>query len=829
MSTLRYAVRMLLRTPVLSGVVIASLALGIGANTAIYSLMRQILYRDLGIRNSAEIVNLYQPGPAQGRVSSNEDGGAVFTHPMFRDLRKQQSSFLGIAAHRSVDGSLSYQGQSKRGEIALVSGNYFDVLGVRPVLGRLLTEEDDRTPGAHAVVVLNHSYWQNSFGARADVLNKALIVNGHPMTIVGVTQPRFYTESIGQTVDVYVPIMMKAQVTPRWNGLDDRKDYWLYLCARLKSGVTLQQAQHQINVPYRAMLDEEFKLVQNPSPNFTRGWKNKTIVLKPGEYGRGSLISEAQQPLFILLLITGFVLLIACANAANLLLARSAVRRKEIAIRLSIGANRWQLIRQLLVEACVLSMAGGLLGILVSQWTLDLLLAGIPDVAGTQYFNSDLSPHVLLYSFCASILTGLAFGIFPALQATRTDVSPSLKDQGEIIAVSGAAKYFRSAMVVGQIAMSLVLLITSGLLTLSLWRITNIDVGIRTDRLLTFSLNPALSGYTPQRTLQFFEQLENRLSAIPGVQMVGGSTVSFLAGDNWGTNVSVEGYRAGPDTDTHSSLAEIGPTTLATLGIPLLNGREFTPQDAIGAPKVAIVNQTFVKRFLEGRNPLGARFALGRAAKLDIEIVGLIKDAGYASVQDKPKPVFYLPYRQNDRAESLNYYVRTTLQPEQMLSILRREIAALDPTIPVSPIRTMQSQIDQNLFGERIMSFASISFGALATLLAAIGLYGVLAYTVARRTREIGIRIALGARAGDVRFLVMRDVAMFAAIGVPLGLAGGLGIARMLASMLFNVTTYDPFVIGSAVACIVFVAAVAGYLPARRATKIDPQIALRYY
>ncbi len=829
MSTLRYAVRMLLRTPVLSGVVIVSLALGIGANTAIYSLMRQILYRDLAIANAHELVNFYQPGPAQGRVSSNEDGGAVFTHPMFRDLQRLQTSFTAIAADRSVDGSLSYQGQSKRGEIALVSGNYFETLGVRPALGRLFTEQDDRTPGAHAVVVLNHSYWQNNFGARSDVLNKTLIVNGHPMTIVGVTQRRFQTETVGQTVEAYVPIMMKAQITPRWNGLDDRKDYWLNVFGRLKPGVTLDQAQQRINVPYRSLLEEEFKLFQNPSPNFARGWKSKQILLKPGEFGRGSLLSEAQQPLFILLLITGLVLLIACANAANLLLARSAVRRKEIAIRLSIGASRWQLLRQLLIEACVLSLAGGTLGILVSQWTIDLLIAGIPDIGTSHYFNSDLSPRVLLYSFAASILTGLAFGLFPALQATRPDVSPSLKDQGEIIAVSGAARYFRSAMVVGQIAMSLVLLITSGLLTLSLWRLSNVEVGIRTEKLLTFSINPALSGYTPQRTIQFFEQLEDRLSAIPGVHSVGGSTVSFLAGDSWNTNVTVEGHRAGPDADTHSALAEIGPTTLATLGIPLLNGREFTRKDSIGAPKVALVNQTFARRFLEGRNPIGSHFAVGRADKLDIEIIGLIKDVGYARVQDQPKPVYYLPYRQNERAESLHYYVRTTLQPDQMLAIVRREIAALDPTIPVTPIRTMQDQINNNLFGERLMSFASSAFGALATLLAAIGLYGVLAYTVARRTREIGIRIALGARATDVRLLVMRDVALFAAIGIPIGLAGGLAIARLLGSLLYNVTTYDPLVITGATLSLILVAAVAGYLPARRATKIDPQIALRYY
>jgi predicted permease len=830
MSTLRYAVRMLLRTPVLSAVVILSLALGIGANTAIYSLMRQILYRDLAIQNPHELVNFYQPGPAQGRFSSSESGGAVFTHPMFRDLQKLQTSFTAIAADRAVGGSLSYQGQSKRGEVALVSGNYFDVLGVRPVLGRLLTEADDRTPGAHPVVVLNHAYWQNSLGARPDVLNKTLIVNGSPMTIVGVAQRRFHTETIGQTVDAYVPIMMKAQITPRWNGLDDRKDYWLNTFGRLKPGLTLSQAQQQVNVPYRSLLDEEFKAFKNPSPTFTRGWKNKLIVLKPGEYGRGPLLSEAQQPLLLLLLITGLVLLIACANAANLLLARSAVRRKEIAIRISIGASRWQLIRQLLIEACVLSLAGGVLGVLVSQWTLDLLISAIPEPSlSTQYFDSNLNPAVLLYSFCASILTGIAFGLFPAIQATRPDVSPSLKDQGDITAVAGAARHFRSAMVIGQIAMSLVLLITSGLLTLSLFRITSTDPGIQTGRLLTFALNPALSGYSPQRTIQFFEQLEDRLSTVPGVQVVAGSTVSFLTGDNWSTGITVEGYKAKGDADSHSSLAEVGPGFLATLGVPLLSGREFTRADSLGAPKVAMVNETFAKRYLEGRNPLGARFSISRSDKLDIEIVGLVKDTRYAQLRDRPVPVYYLPYRQNERAEALNYYVRTTLQPDQMLGIVRREIAALDPSIPVSPVRTMQDQIDESLFGERILSFASSAFGALATLLAAIGLYGVIAYTVARRTREIGIRIALGARAADVRRLIMRDVFLFSALGVPLGLAGAFATTTLLGSQLYNVTTYDPLVISAATVTLVAIAALAGYLPARRATKIDPQIALRYY
>jgi predicted permease len=821
---------MLARTPALSLIVIMSLALGIGANTAIYSLIQQILYRQLPVTNAEELVYLYHPGPLQGRVSSNEDGGAVFSEPMFRDLAKTQTPFTGIAASRSVGASIAYKGQSKGGDILLVSGSYFPLLGARPALGRLLSEEDDKQPGGHAVVVLNHGYWVSSLGAKPEVLNQTLIVNGHPMTIVGVAPPLFESEHLGQDIDAYVPVMMKAQMTPRWDGLGVRKDYWLSLLARRKPGITTEQAQLQINVAYKASLDTDIKQLNRPSPQVLERFNAKQVLLREGGYGRGSILVEARVPLFLLLGITGFVLLIACANAANLMLARATARRKEIAIRLSIGASRGRLIRQLLAEACVLSLAGGVLGLVVSQWTLDGLLGAIPDSAITAGFlASELDVPMLLYCLAASLLTGLLFGIFPAIQATRGDVTPSLKDQGDLTGGHGAARWFRSALVSGQVALSLMMLVTSGLLTVSLWKLTRVDVGMNTDNVITFGLNPALSGYEPERSRQFFDELERRLAALPGVRSLSASTVQFLTGDNWSSSITVEGYTNKGDGDGNSKMAHVGPGFFSTMGIALRNGREFSERDSAGSPQVAIVNESFAKHYLEGRNPLGARFdtTRGQPKTLRFEIVGVVQDTKYSGLNNELQPLFYLPYRQNEDLTSLLYYVRTSIPPDQVQALIRREVAALDPTMPLGPVQTMERQVAEAIFAERLMSVASATFAGLATILAAIGLYGVLAYTVARRTREIGIRMALGAQAGTVRAMVLREVAVLAGFGVAAGLAGAFVVAKFIESQLYSVKSSDPVVVGGATMLLLTVTLIAGYFPARRATKIDPQTALR--
>jgi len=827
----RYALRMLARTPVITAVLILSLAFGIGANTAMFSIIQQILLRRMPVPSPQELVFFYHPGPSQGSTNTDESGMPSFSYPMMRDLQAKQTPFTGIAGFKIHGASLSYQNNALPGSAQLVTGNYFDVLRVKPAIGRLLTADDDRRQGEHFVVVLSHGYWTNRLGGRADVLNQSLIVNSYPMTIVGVTPKEFVGETLGSAPDVFVPISMKAQISLGWKGFENRKDYWINLVGRVKPGVTVERAAEEINSVYRAMLPEEAKLLTQPSKRMLESFLNKKIILKPGEFGRGGMRKEADQPIKLLTGITLFVLLIACANAANLLLARSAGRRKEIAVRLSMGASRVRLIRQLLTEAWIVALGGGVLGLLVARWTLDAMIAAMPaSEVGPGFLTSDLNLSVLLYCAAASLITGLLFGLYPALQATKPDVAPTLKDQGDQMMAAGGAKWFRGSLVAGQVAMSLTLLITAGLLVTSLIKLTRVDLGINADRLITFGISPQLARYDSAKSQQFYERLNEKLAALPGVSMVAASTVPLLAGSTWNTSIVVEGHQAKGEEDSHSRFSEVSPAFFATMGIPLLNGREFSRADAKGAPRVAIINQAFAKRYFGDANPLGRHMGtgFGSATKLDIEIVGVVRDSLYSGLQNEKFHVFYMPYQQNERIGALNFYVRTGIESDQFSALIRREVASLDPNIPVSHLKTMQAQIGESIFAERLISMFAGTFAGLATVLAAIGLYGVLAYAVARRTREIGIRMALGAGTAHVRGLVMREVLVLVGSGSALGLAAALGLGRFLESMLFGVKSKDPFVIAAATALLVVIALIAGYLPARRATRIDPMIALRY-
>ncbi|MBL8178011.1 MAG: ABC transporter permease [Bryobacterales bacterium] len=829
MADLRYAFRVLARTPVVSLIVVASLALGIGANTAMFSIIHQVLLRAMPVQAPEELVFFYQPGPAQGRTSTDDRDMPSFSHPMFRDLQERQSPFTGLAGFRNASANLSFQGSAVPGSITLVSGNYFDVLGLKPAMGRLLSADDDKIPGAHSVVVLTHGFWTRQMGARADALNQTLIVNGHPMTIVGVAPATFQSETPGREVDAYVPLRMKKQMTPNWDGLDNRKDYWVNIVGRMRAGLTLRQAEEAINGPYHAMLVEDAKLLTQPSAQFLERWHKKRIVLRPASEGRGGMKREARIPLILLTGITGFVLLIACANAANLLLAKASARRKELAIRLSMGATRGRLVRQLLAEAFVLSAAGGLLGIAVAQWTMNATLSFVPPDAAA-FVTAELPAPVLLYCTAVSLLTGLAFGLYPAWQATRAQVATTLKDQGASVVGAASGKTFRSSLVVGQVALSLLLLFAAALFSVSLVKLTNVDLGLNPERLITFSLRPELSNYNAARTVALFEQLEDKLSATPGVTMVAGSMVPILAGSTWNTSISVEGFSPAEKDDMHASFSEIGPAFFATMGTPLIGGREFTRRDSLGAPKTVIVNESFVKRFFKGGNAIGRHIGRDSGPKtvLDMEIVGVVKDSRYDDLSSENRPIFYTPYRQDERLGSMHFYVRTGIDPEQFAGIIRRQMAQLDPNVPVDNLLTMRAQINQSIFVTRLISTFAATFAALATLLAAIGLYGVLAYTVAQRTREIGIRMALGAGTAEVRGLVLRDVFLLLGIGLVIGVAGALAAGKLFESVIYGVKASDPLVLGFTIVLLSLVAMLAGGLPAWRATKIDPMVALRY-
>lgn len=550
-------------------------------------------------------------------------------------------------------------------------------------------------------------------------------------------------------------------------------------------------------------------------------------MVEDGRRGQSFLHREGRAPVVLLFALTGVVLLIACANIANLLLARTATRATEMAVRMSIGATRAHLLKQLLTESCLLAAFGGLAGLVVSRWTLSLIRSLVPveDVSTIQF---ELLPPVVAFTGALAIGTGLFFGLFPALHSTRRDVVTALKgDSGQ---PSGArrASRFRTSLVTVQIALSMALLISAGLFVKSLLNVSRVDIGFDADGLITFSLSPELNNYTPEQCRILFERIEDELAALPGVTGVTSSLVPVLSGNNWGTSVAVEGFEAGPDTDVDARLNEVGPDYFRTLRVPLLAGRELTRADTLGAPKVAIVNEAFSKKFQIEGNPVGRRMSTERRGELDIEIVGLAPNMKYSEVKQTPPPLYFLPYRQDERLGFLTFYVRSALAAEEVLPTVRAAVRRIDPNLPVEDLKTMRDQVRENVFADRLMSTLSAAFAALATVLAAVGLYGMLAYNVTQRTREIGLRMALGADGGRVRRMVLGQVGWMTCIGGVTGMAAALGLGRMARSLLFEVQGHDPIVLVCSAALLVFIALAAGLLPALNASRIDPMQALRY-
>jgi predicted permease len=831
MSRLRFALRTLFASPFVTVVAAGSLALGIGATTAIFSMFNEVLLRSLPVPHPEELVNLSSPGPKQGSTSCGQAGNcdSVFSYAMFRDLQRVQTVFTNIAAHRSFGANLSAAGQTLTGEGMLVSGSYFGVLGVQPAVGRLISPQDDQAQGQSPVVVLSHAFWQSHFGSRADAVDQTMIVNGQTMTIVGVAPRGFEGTTTGIRPDVFVPITMRGLMEPGFNRFANRQTYWAYLFARLRPGVSIEQASSSLNTQYHAIInDVEAPLQKGMSDQTMARFRAKTVLLDRGNRGQSTMDRDARAPLLMLLGVTALVLLIACANIANLLLARAAARSTEMAIRLSIGASRRQLVGQLLTESLLLAIIGGAAGLLVARWTIDLILWMLPpDVATLMTFEIDGT--VLAFAAALTLGTGLLFGLFPALHSTRPDLLPTLKGQaGQPGGARGAAR-FRTSLATAQIALSMALLVAAGLFTRSLMNISRQDLGLEADQVVTFEISPELNGYTPERSMQLFTKLEADLGAVPGVTGVTASLVPLIAGNNWGTDVAVEGFTSGPDVDSNSRFNEIGPGYFRVLGVSLIAGREFTERDAAGSPKVAIVNEAFAKKFHLGRDVVGKRMAYdGRNNALDTEIVGLIPDVKYSDVKDQVPPVFYTPYRRDTTLGNLTFYVRTSLDPEQFLSNIRPAVARLDPNLPLDNLRTLPQQVQQNIFLDRFISTLSAAFALLATLLAAIGLYGVLAYTVAQRTREIGLRMALGAAPGRVRGMVLRQVVRMTMIGGAVGLLGAWLLGRAAQAMLYHMQAHDPVVLTTSAVVLTIVALAAGFIPAYRASQVDPMLALRY-
>jgi predicted permease len=839
MAGLKYALRALRQTPLVTAVAVLSLALGIGANAAIFSLFDQMLLRPLPVRDPGRLVNLSAPGPKPGGVACGAAGGCddVFSYPMFRDLARASTApqlravLGGLAAHRDFGANLAFRGETRSGTGMLVSGSYFPTLGLTAAAGRLLGPADDVTPGAHALAVLSYDYWSTRLGRDAGVVGEMMVVNGQSMTIVGVAPRGFAGTTLGTPPDVFVPLAMRESVSPGWNVVENRRAYWLYVFGRLAPGATTEQAARALTAVYRPILAEvEAPLQKGMSAATMARFRVKEIVVTPGPQGQSERPGETRTPLVLLLAITGIVLLIACANIANLLLARGARRAGEMAVRLSLGAGRGHLVRQLLTESLLLGAAGGLLGLGVAGWTLRGVTALLPADDARQ-LHTRLDPTVVAFAAVVALGTAVLFGLFPALHSTRPALIGTIRSSAGQLSVARAAARFRTSLVTAQIALAMTLLVCAGLFLRSLVNVSRIDLGLVTERVVTFGIAPQLNGYANARSAALFERLEQELAALPGVAAASAARVPLLANQSWGTSVAVEGFRPDPEADVDGRYNQVGVEYLRTLGIGLLAGRAFTAADNLGAPKVAIVNETFARKFGLGRHAVGRHMALGNGAGargLDIEIVGLARDAKYADVKDETPPMFLMPYRQDSTIGVMNYYVRTTLPAEQILRAIPRVVKALDPNLPVENLKTLPQQVRERTFLDRLVSVLAVAFASLATLLAAIGLYGVLAYTIAQRTREIGVRMALGASRAQVRGMVLRQVTRMTLAGALIGIVAALGLGTGAKSILFGISGWDPLSIGLAAVLLGVVAYGAGYLPARRASTVEPIRALRY-
>jgi predicted permease len=824
---LRYALRGLRKSPMFTIVALLSLGLGIGANTAIFSLMDQVLLRSLPVKHPEQLVLFSAKGPRRGQVNTSYGDVYTFSYPMYRDFRDHNPVFSGVLARFPISFALSWHDQTERIYGDLVSGNYFEVLGVPAVVGRTLTPDDDGTPGAHPAVVLSYEYWKRRFGADPGVLNQTITLNAHLMTIVGIARAGFRGVGVGEAPEVFVPMMMRSEMSPGMDDLENRHSMWLNIFGRLKPGVSREQAEVAMNTLWKPILEMESKDLTGASQRVLTQFLARHLSLLPGRRGISSGPAQASAALSVLMAMVGLLLLIACANVANLLVARASARQREVGIRLALGASRIRLVRQLLVESLLLAFGGGLAGLLIAEWTGEALLGFLPADPSMLGISSQPDGRVLLFALALSVATGVLFGLVPALQGTKTELASTLKDQASAVVGGGLAPVrLRKSLVMTQVALSLVLLIGAGLFARSLYNLKNIDAGFRTDHLIGFSLQPSLSGYSQDRARSLFERLQQNIARLPGIRAASMAQVALLAGDNTSRTIEVEGYHGKDDEDMNVFENAVGPGFFATMGIPVLAGRDFATADRANARKAVIVNEKFAKYFFHDENPIGRRIHF-RQEKESLEIVGVIREGKTVSLREEPHRSIYLPYAQS-RLEYMTFYVRTVQDPTAVAQMLRSEVRREDPKLPIFNVTTMDRQIDESLFTDRLVAALSASFGVLATLLAAVGLYGVMAYMVVRRTREIGIRMALGAGRREVLRLVMKEVVVLGAAGIAIAVLASLAMGRLIQSQLVDVSARDPWVMAAATLALATVALMAGLIPALRATRVDPLTALRY-
>ena len=822
----QFAFRSFRRSPVFTSVAVLSLALGIGANTAIFTLVDQLILRLLPVREPERIVLL----AGSGRHYGGNNGRNATSYLMYQDLRDRNQVFSGMMCRYRFGPIVSIGQQTEVGIGELVSGNYFPLLGVRPALGRLFTSSDDLRAGQHPLIVLSYGWWQTRFAGDPGIVGQTIRVNSFPLTVAGVAQAGFEGTEPGLPAQFFIPMVMAASVRPGFTEMYDRRQRWVNVYGRLKPGVSIEQAAAGIQPLFHQIIESEVLMpaFRTATPFDKEQFLRMSMRVMPGSQGNTNLRRQYEKPLWVLMGVVGLVLLIACANLASLLTARAASRQKEIAIRLAIGSSRGRMVQQLLTESLLLAAAGGAAGVALAAAMARGLLAFLPTTITGYSIAATPDVRMMLFTCGLSLLTGVAFGLVPALQSTRPNIAGTLKDQSGGVVGGGAPVRLRKTLVAAQVALSLLLLIGAGLFVRSLSNLRTVNPGFQTGNLIQFVVSPGSAGYTEQRRADFYRRAEERLGALPGVRGVGMANVAVLANNEWDNGITIQGYQAKPGEEMDPHFNAVSPGYFDALGIHLLTGRNFSAKDVSGAPKVAIVNASFVKRYFGDGIAVGRRFGRGTdpGTPTNIEIVGVVNDTRYESLRDEIPLLVYLCAPQIV-ANGQTVYVRTEREPDSAFGAVRSALHELDPNLPVSGMKTLERQLDESLVTERMIATLSTAFGALATVLAVIGLYGVMAFMVTRRAREIGIRMALGAQQGNVVWLVMREVLGLVAVGIAAGLPAAFGLAGLVRTQLYGIGPNDPLSIALATLVLAIVAVLAGYIPARRAATYDPVQVLR--
>ena len=842
---LRYGFRMLLKSKAFTAVAVLSLALGIGANTAIFSLIDAVLLKPLPVKNPNELVIfdwLSGPNPMarsiSGYMNMNAGNGmqssTAFAYEPFKQFNAHSETLSDVFAFAAIEQlNVNVGGRSEIASGQVVSGGYYAGLGVQAVAGRTLTDSDDQD-SAEPVAVISYRYWQRRFGLDPAALGASVNFNGVPFTIVGVT-PRGFEGAleIGNSPDVSMALNMEPRINKGGSLLREPGNWWLLMMGRLKAGATADQARSNLEGIFQQSAIEDRQASKSDVGHEEPGPPDvPNLRVFPGSQGQVEARREYSQPLMILMAVVGLTLLIACANVANLLLARGATRQKEMAVRMALGASRMRLIRQLLTESVLLALLGGLLGVLFAYYGKDILLTLRPWGGGPLEIDLKLDLRILGFTAGVSLLTGVIFGIAPALRSARLDLNPALKDGARSV-IGGSGFKLTKALVVVQVALSLVLLVGAGLFVRTLHNLHSVDLGFNRHNLLLFRVDPQLSGYKKAQIGRLYEELIEHIQAVPGVVHVSLSRHALLSGGANIRNAFVEGQPAPserPSMRDATWVQSVRSNFFETMEIPIVAGRGFTPQDDERAPKVAVINQRMAHRYFGDESPLGKRFGFRSAEhSKDLEIVGVARDAKYSSVRGDVPFTAYQPYAQESASlGQMNFEVRTGGDPTALAGAIREAVSEVDKNVPLFDVRTQSQQADQSLAQERLFATLSTFFGLLALVLACIGLYGVMAFAVARRTNEIGIRMALGATAPRVGRMVMRETMLLVLVGIAIGLGVAVAVTRLIEGMLFGLAANDPVTISFAALLMILVAALAGYLPARRAAKVDPMIALRY-